>query len=123
VLYAFLPSRLIRQSVWKVLLQQCANGGTCGDYGVALASFGPMLNTLASDGYERVRSPGTHLQHVTRYVSGYDPRELAVSVCDFAALGRRADGGVRLALPCACAYAPRRRPLCESVEDAADRGC
>jgi hypothetical protein len=69
------------------------------------------------DGYLRIRAPAAQLRHAT----GFDPKELAIFVCDFAPAGggRGPDG--RLPPACACAYERRARPLCGSEDDAADR--
>ena len=120
VLYVFPPSSLIRQSVKKAAADAAVcvmvvPVATTASHWPALVRCSILGGPLAPDGYVRVRSPGVHLRHVT----SYDPRELAVFVCDFAALGRRANAG--LPPPCAGAFARRGRPLCGSAEDAADR--
>ncbi len=71
----------------------------------------------APDGYLRVRGQGAQLKHAT----SFDPKELAVFVCDFALAcgGARSDLG--LAPACACAFEPRKQPLLRGQEDAADR--
>ena len=65
----------------------------------------------------RIRAPGAQLRHA----ASFDPKELAVFVCDFA----RIDGGLgpdwRLAPACAGAFQQRARPLCGSEDDAVDR--
>lgn len=53
--------------------------------------------------------------------AGYNPKELAVFVCDFGILGERRGPDLAAAPPCAGAFERRRRPLCGSEADGLDR--
>lgn len=120
VVYAFPPSGLIRRTVQKAI----ADAALCVLV-VPVAVTAPHWHKLvacsvlerkpAVDGFVRVRNPRRELAHAR----SYDPKELAVFACDFAVWSRRAD--ISAAAPCAGAYERRRRPLCGSEADYADR--
>lgn len=122
VIYAFPPSGLIRYVVRKAT----ADSAICVLV-VPVATTAPHWSKLircsllsgrqAPDGYLRVRGPGSQLRHAT----SFDPKELAVFVCDFALAGGGAGSDLGLAPACAGAFEPRKRPLCGGLEDAADR--
>lgn len=122
VVYAFPPYSLMRRVMRKALADRAVMVLV-----VPVATIAPHWSTLVrcsllrgkgvEDGYLRVRSPGSHL----RFSEAPDPKELAVFVCDFALAGGGDPPDRGLSPACAGAYARRPRPLCGSVEDAADR--
>lgn len=120
LVYAFPPSSLIRQTIRKAI----ADAALCvlvvpvaitAPHWPKLLKCSVLGREQAADGYIRVRTPRKDLLHVV----SYDPKELAVFVCDFAQLSQRPD--FTSAPPCAGAYERRPRPLCGSEEDARDR--
>ena len=122
VVYAFPPSGLIRHVVRKAMVDRAVcmlvvPVATTASHWSKLVRYSLLGGKDAPDGYLRIRAPGAQLQHA----ASYDPKELAVFVCDFAP----ADGGqgseVRLAPACAGAYRLRGRPLCGGEDDAVDR--
>ena len=122
VVYAFPPSGLIRHVVRKAMVDRAVcmlvvPVATTASYWSKLVRYSLLGGKDAPDGYLRIRAPGAQLQHA----ASYDPKELAVFVCDFAP----ADGGqgseVQLAPACAGAYRLRGRPLCGGEDDAVDR--
>ena len=122
VIYAFPPTGLIRHVVRKATVDSAVcvlvvPVATTASHWSKLVRHSLLSGREAPDGYVRVRAPGAQLRHA----SSFDPKELAVFVCDFA----QANGGGRpdqaLSPVCAGAFEHRTRPLCGSVEDAADR--
>ena len=90
---------------------------TTASHGSKLVRCSLLGGKEAPDGYLRIRAPGGQLRHA----ASFDPKELAVFVCDFApADGGRGPEG-RVALACAGAYQQRARPLCGAEDDADDR--
>ena len=120
VAYAFPPCGLIKPTVRKAI----ADAAICVLV-VPVAITAPYWHKLlkasvlpvqdSPDGFVRIRNPRTALC----LAGSYDPKELAVFVCDFSRLTTRAD----LAAPSGCAgsFAARRRPLCGSSVDYEDR--
>ena len=124
VLYAFPPTGLIRHVVRKGLADAAicvlvVPVATTASHWSKLVRFSLLGGRLAPDGYQRIRVPGTQLRHAT----SFDPKELAIFVCDFAHAGGDARGrpDPPPSPPCAGAYERRARPLCGSEHDAADR--
>jgi hypothetical protein len=122
VVYAFPPSGLIRHVVRKAMVDRAVcvlvvPVATTATHWPKLVRFSLLGGKEAPDGYLRIRAPGGQLRHA----ASFDPKELAVFVCDFAP----ADGGQepkgRLAPACAGAYQQRARPLCGAEDDADDR--
>ena len=122
VIYAFPPPCLIRHVVRKAAVDSAVcvlvvPVATTASHWSKLVRHSLLSGRQAPDGYLRVRAPGAQLRQAT----SFDPKELAEFICDFApAVGdKRLDQGLPPA--CAGAYEHRTRPLCGSVEDAADQ--
>ena len=118
--YAFPPGGLIKPAIRKAV----ADAATCvlvvpvavtAPYWHKLVRASLLPAGLGPDGFLRVRNPRTQLRHA----GSFDPKELAVFVCDFSRLRSRAD----LAAHAGCAgfLEVRRRPLCGSEADYEDR--
>ena len=94
--YAFPPSGLIRHVVRKAMVDRAVcvlvvPVATTASHWPKLVRFSLLGGKEAPDGYLRIRAPGGQLRHAT----GFDPKELAVFVCDFAPAvdgGRGPDG-------------------------------
>jgi hypothetical protein len=120
VVYAFPPAGLIKPVVRKAV----ADAALCVLV-VPVAITAPYWHKLlkasvlpagpAPDGFLRIRNPRTALN----LAGTFDPKELAVFVCDFGRLSPRTDLAVTLG--CAGFFVARRRHLCGTSADYEDR--
>ena len=120
VAYAFPPAGLIKPVVRKAV----ADAALCVLV-VPVAITAPYWHKLlrasvlpagpAPDGFLRIRNPRTALC----LAGSFDPKELAVFVCDFGRISPRTDLAVTYG--CAGFFAARRRHLCGTSADYADR--
>ncbi len=122
VIYAFPPSGFIRH----VVLKAAADSALCvlvvpvattAAHGSKLVLCSLLSCRHAPDGYLRIRALGSQLHNSNTF----DPKELAVFVCDFALAGGGGCSDPRLAPASAGAYERRARPQYGSLEDAMDR--
>ncbi len=102
VVYAFPPSGLIRHVVRKAMVDMAVCAlvvpvATTAQHWTKLVRHSLLGGREAPDGYLRIRAPAAQLRHAT----GFDPKELAIFVCDFAPAG--GGGGPDGRLPPACA--------------------
>ena len=120
VVYAFPPGGLIKPTVRKAI----ADAALCvllvpvaviAPYWHKLVKASVLSTKPAADGFVRIRNPRTAL----RFAGSFDPKELAVFVCDFSLLSPRTD--LAELSGCAGSFAPRQRPLCGSTGDFEDR--
>lgn len=120
VVYAFPPSGLIKPVVRKAV----ADAALCVLV-VPVAVTAPYWHKLlrasvlpagsGPDGFMRIRNPRTALC----LAGTFDPKELAIFVCDFGRLAQRTD--LAATFGCAGFYTARRRHPCGSSADYEDR--